>query len=186
MWAACQRGGVWVVLESQSYAVHRFDASDSPEATPDVRRRLLAAARYLIADGLLPSEIEIRIYRGLIAATSSAAVFRAGIGVDAPLSRDSASRLAEHAGRTLRGPRDQEFIFQYGLIQTRVRLMQAAHDAAEDLRRGGAPVTRDNLELAMMMTIGGRRGALILDNPLCDSIEKRMKFAASDFLEDAR
>ena len=176
---------VWK-LASQRYPVHLLDASVPSEANPNVCRRLLAAAYNLVADGLLPSEIEMRIYRGLTAATPSTAVFRAGIGIDAPLTRDSVSPIAEAVGRALRGPRDEEFVLQYELACTRARLMQAAHDAAEDLRHIGAPVTRDSLELAMMMTIGGRRGALILDNPLSDPVEKRIKFAASDYLGDAR
>jgi hypothetical protein len=135
----------------------------------------------------------MRIYDGLTQDTPRASLFRAGIGIEL-LERDQASAITEAVGRKLRGPRDLEFVHKYELAHTRGRLLQAAHDAAEDLRRdvqtiargrNGAEVNRENLELAMMLTVGTKRGALVVDNPLTDSIEKRIKFAVNDYLHSA-
>jgi hypothetical protein len=168
-----------------------MNSTEQPNTTPtkascasDSSGRLFKAAQMLLADGLLPGDIEMHVYRGLTASTPRASLFRAGIGIEAPLTRDKASRIAEAIGRALRGPRDDEFVHQYGLAHARGRMMQGAHDAAEDLRQRDIPVTRDNLELELMMAVRCGRGGLIVDNAAIanDSIEKRIKFCANDYL----
>ena len=131
----------------ETYPTH---APDATHAIDDrILRRLLTTAHHLVADGLLPSEIEMIVYTGMTAATPSASLFRAGIGFDAPLRRDSASHLAGAIGRMLRGPRDPDWTRRYVLIHLHSQLMQAAHDAAEELRRDDIAVTPPNLRSAL-------------------------------------
>jgi hypothetical protein len=124
-----------------TYATATFD--------DPILRRLLATAHHLVADCLLPSEIEMKFYAGLTAATPSASLFRACIGLNAPLQRDSASHLAAAVGRMLRGPSDRDWTRRYVLIHLHSQLMQAAHDAAEELRRDDIAVTPPNLRSAL-------------------------------------
>jgi hypothetical protein len=151
--------------------------------------RLLAAGRDLLAQGLYPYEIEHRVFNALTAPARPmparrAQLFRAGIGLAEPLPRGEASELADALGRALRGSCDRAFGRRLVLAHVRSRLLQAAHDQAESLRRNDIAVTRENLAIAMMMSITkARRGCeLILDNPAIGcSVEAMIEIAVTDY-----
>jgi len=167
-------------------------AAAAPVAGPvNETSRLLAAARILIDEGLALFDVEARVFAGLTEAPGDdlpsrrAALFRAAVGVPAPLSRSEASSLTTAIVRELRGARDSKFDHQYRLAHARGRLLQAAHDRAEEMRRDGVEITRDNLELRMMMTIASRGGEVILVNPIDVPIEDRVAIAVRDFFREA-
>ena len=165
---------------------HENYSTNTPDATgPDdpVLRRLIEAANDLLADGSLPYQIETIVYDGLAADTAEASLFRAGAGLTEPPTRDFASRLAELIGRALRGPHDPEFARRYTIAHVRGRLAQAAHDCAEQLRRDDAPVTRENLELRLMLAAmrHGPEAKYLLGNQVDISIEGQCGLAANDY-----
>jgi hypothetical protein len=150
-------------------------------------KRLLMVGRYLIDDGLSPTEIEIDVFKGLTElddlSSRRASVFRAGLGLCEPLSIRAASDLASAVARSLRGEPDRDFQRRFVLAHSRSRWAQASHDCGETLRRDGIDVTPANLEIGLMMLIGqSRRGCdLLLDQlPGC-SIETRITIAVSDY-----
>jgi hypothetical protein len=161
------------------------DATNATLTLDDsIIRRLLAVGHHLVADGLLPSEAEMTVFNGLTADTGRASVFRAGIGLDAPLMRDPASRLADAIGRALRGPRDPDSERRWKLTYLRSQLFQAAHDAAEDLRRDGVEVTAENLRGALEFAVvyARPRSSLIpweIDNAV---VEQMIQVALTDYL----
>jgi hypothetical protein len=159
-------------------------------AAPDdaIAARLLAVAQYL--RGLYPHEIEQRIFSGLTTPPGAdlparrATLFRAGIGLAAPLPKTQASNLAAAVARALRPPPDADFSRRFVLAHARRRLAQVAHDCAESMRRDDVEVTPDNLALALMTLITqSRRGCeLILNNQLVGcSIETRITIAVADY-----
>jgi hypothetical protein len=128
-------------------------------------------------------------YRAMTSDAPNASLFRAGIGIDAALERDVASRIAEAIGRALRAPRDLAFVRQYRIAHARGRLAQASHDVAEQLRRAGSMPSRDSLAFSMMMAVNHARpeSRLIADNPVADlSIGDRCLLGANDYFGGAR
>jgi hypothetical protein len=164
-------------------STNNFSGDDQ---SPGVSGRLAAVAQHLIEFGLTLHQIGPKLFKHLIAPDDDARsrLFRAGLGLRGQRSRREASALADHAERGVRGPYDHVFGRRFVLAHVRNRLLQAAHDQAESLRRDGVAVTRENLAMAMMMIITRtRRGCeLILDNPLIGcSIEAMIEIATTDY-----
>jgi hypothetical protein len=169
---------------------YRADATNaSPPFDDAAIKRLVMTAHELIEQGYSPSEIEGRIFGALVPGADLAAairgrLFRVMTGLPArPLSIREASDLVGAIARALRGAPDLEFTRQFALAHTRGRLLQAAHDCAEHLRRDGVVPSRDNLALAMMMAVTRVRHEceLILRNLTNLSIETRIDIAVRDY-----
>jgi hypothetical protein len=136
-----------------------MSAASASEAAPagylGLARRLVEIGRDLLGQGLLPYEIESRIFRGLTAPSAERriALFRAGLGLPGLLSRDEAAALATAVWRALRGEPDR--VLERRMLRAHLlhNLIQAAHDGAEELRRDGCAVTPENLKSALMFAV---------------------------------
>jgi hypothetical protein len=168
----------------------------NPATAPDepTIKRLLVAARDLLADGLSPSEIESRVFRALTAPPGPdlparrAQLFRVGIGLSQPLPRGEASDLADALGKALRGPRDAVFERRTLLAHLRGLLFQQAHDSAEGLRREGLEITSANLRAELMIAVvyAKPKSELVpwhLDSSI---VERMIEVVVNDYFGGAR
>jgi hypothetical protein len=121
--------------------------------------RLADVGRHLLDLGTPLHALGPTLYDGLTGADTDdhARLFRTGLGLSAPLTRDPASDLAAEVERRLRGPKDYRFEKQFVLAHSLNNLVQAAHDGAEELRDEGVPVTAGNLETKILFAIANAR-----------------------------
>lgn len=121
--------------------------------------RLADVGRHLLDLGTPLHALGPTLYDGLTGADTDdhARLFRTGLGLSAPLTRDPASDLAAEVERRLRGPKDYRFEKQMVLAHSLNNLVQAAHDAAEELRDEGVAVTAAHVEGKLLFAIANAR-----------------------------
>jgi Toprim domain len=129
--------------------------------------RLVDVAHQLLGMGVRLHEIGPRFYDSLTGSDDRARLFRAGLGLSAPLPRGAASDLAAEVERQLRGPRDHVFAKQLVLAHLLNNLIQAT--------LAGHPWSRDLATLALIIAADGD-----------DAGEQAANHAAERFIREGR
>lgn len=157
--------GIGFVLDGSGLIAWDLDYVVEPDDSirenqdPDARSladRLINVAQ-LVVSGLGLHAVGPALFERLTGRNDLAGLFRAGLGLRGPLSRAEASGLADDAERQLRGPIDYTFGKRILLARLLDRLVQCAHDVAEELRAEGLALTAGNLETKLIFAVGFAR-----------------------------